>query len=236
MVKQKSEKVTAAKTLGHLAMHYRTREDGPVAAKLLDLLGFARVPSPEGYPFFHYVVDGAATNNGDGILFIMEQPQALQELTSVIRDALKVDLPGEHAVVAKVRAAHDSDPEYDLHLGVLFASLDEIEQRIMQIQDAAQNDPELRGRVRVILNRARPGTGEVDKRMDQSPIFGDIRRFTYGRNGIQAFVETDLFVTGALGDKFVFELDYVFPGYADNILTNPAGVSLEPERAVATSG
>ena len=67
--------------------------------------------------------------------------------------------------------------------------------------------------------------------MDKSPIYGGVDRFTYGRNGIQAFIETDLFVTGALGDKFVFELDYVFAGYPDNILTNPAGVSLEPEAA-----
>jgi len=213
------------KTLGHLALHYRTKEDGPAAAKLLDLLGFARVPSPQGYPFYHYVVDGAATNNGDGILFIMEQPQALHELNKAIREALKVDQPGEHPVVAKVRAAHDSDPEYDLHLGVLFDSLEEVEQRIMRVREAGTSDPDLRGRVKIILNRARPGTTEVDERMDRSPVFKGVDRFTYGRNGIQAFIETDLFITGGLGDKFVFELDYVFPGHSDNILTNPAGVS-----------
>jgi hypothetical protein len=235
MLTSKPDRIGARKTLGHLALHYRTREDGPVAAKLLDLLGFARVRSPEGYPFFHYVVDRDATNNGDGILFIMEQPQALQELGSAIREALKVDQPGEHPVVAKVRAAHDSDPEYDLHLGVLFNSLEEIEQRILRIRDAALSDPDLRGRVKIILNRARPGTAAVDERMNKSPIFSGVDRYTYGRNGIQAFIETDLFVTGALGDKFVFELDYVFPGYSDNILTNPAGVSLEPEGAVAAS-
>jgi hypothetical protein len=226
---------TGAKTLGHLAMHYRTREEGPAAAKLLDLLGFARMPSPEGYPYYHYVVDRNATNNGDGILFIMEQPQALRELTSVIREALKVDQPGEHEVIAKVRAARQSDPEYDLHLGVLFDSLDEIEERIANLREAALSDPDLRGRVNIILNRARPGTAEVDARMDKSPIFGAVKRFTYGRNGIQAFVETDLFVAGTLGEKFVFELDYVFPGYPDNILTNPAGVSLEPQGAMAAS-
>jgi hypothetical protein len=229
MLTQQPDRIGGRKTLGHLAMHYRSREDGPVAAKLLELLGFARVPSPEGYPFYHYVVDGAASNNGDGILFIMEQPQALRELTSVIRENLKVDQPGEHAVIAKVRAAQDSDPEYDLHLGILFNSLEEIEERVVRIRDAGLNDPDLRGRVKIILNRARPGTGEVDERMDQSPLFSGVRRYTYGRNGIQAFVETDIFLTGALGDKFVFELDYVFPGYSDNILTNPAGVSLKSE-------
>jgi hypothetical protein len=235
MLSQKPDGIGTRKTLGHLAMHYRSKEDGPAATKLLDLLGFTRVRSPEGYPYYHYVVDGGATNNGDGILFIMEQPQALRELTRVIRDSLKVDQPGEHEVVAKVRAAQNSDPEYDLHLGVLFNSLEEIEERIARIRDAELNDPELRGRIKIILNRARPGTAEVDKRMDRSSIFSDVRRFTYGRNGIQAFIETDLFVTGALGDKFVFELDYVFPGYTDNILTNPAGVELEPEGTVSAN-
>jgi hypothetical protein len=235
MLTRQLARIDARKTLGHLALHYRTREDGPAAAKLLDLLGFARVPSPEGYPFYHYVVDRDATNNGDGILFIMEQPQALHELTNVIREALKVNQPGEHPVIAKVRAAHDSDPEYDLHLGVLFNSLEEIEDRIIRIRDAGLNDPDLQGRVRIILNRAKPGTAEIDERMDKSPIFSGVDRFTYGRNGIQAFIETDLFVTGALGDKFVFELDYVFPGYSDNILTNPTGVSRERQGAMASS-
>jgi len=227
------DRIDSKKTLGHLAMHYPSREAGPAAAKLLDLLGFARLPSPQGYPYYHYVVDRNATNNGDGILFIMEQPAALRELTGVIRETLKVDQPGEHEVIAKVRAARESDPEYDLHLGVLFASLEEIEERIARVREAALNDPDLRGRVNIVLNRARPGTAEVDARMDKSPLFGAVKRFTYGRNGIQAFVETDLFVAGVLGEKFVFELDYVFPGYPDNILTNPAGVSLEELGAVS---
>ena len=89
--------------------------------------------------------------------------------------------------------------------------------------------------MKIILNRARPGTAAVDERMDKSPIFEGVDRFTYGRNGIQAFIETDLFITGALGDKFVFELDYVFAGYSDNILTNPAGVSREELVAGATA-
>jgi len=98
----------------------------------------------------------------------------LRELTSVIRENLKVDQPGEHAVIAKVRAAQDSDPEYDLHLGILFNSLEEIEERVVRIRDAGLNDPDLRGRVKIILNRARPGTGEVDERMDQSPLFSGV--------------------------------------------------------------
>jgi hypothetical protein len=215
------------KSLGHLALHYRKKEDGPAAKKLLDMLGFARVSSPASYPYFHYVVDSRLTYHGDGILYVMEQPEPLRELYQAIHEALKVGQSDEHPAVAKVRAAQESDPEFDQHLGILYESLEAIEAAILSVKNAVQNDPELRGRVKVILNRARPGNAEVDARMNASPIFGDINRHTYGNNGIQAFVETDLFVTGALGNLFVFELDYVFPGYKDNILSNPTGVPVE---------
>lgn len=215
------------KSIGHLALHYRSTEDGPAAAKLLDLLGFTRMSSPAGYPFYHYVVDSRRGYDGDGILYVMEQPEALRELNQAINDALKVGQPGEHPVVAKVKAAQESDPEFDMHLGVLYESLEAVEDAILRIKDAIENDPDLRGHAKIILNRARPGNDEVDKRLDSSPIYGGVDRYTYGFNGTQAFVETDLFVTGALGNVFVFELDYVFPGYKDNILSNPTGVPLE---------
>lgn len=215
------------KTLGHLALHYRTREDGPAATKLLDLLGFTRVSSPAGFPFHHYVVDSRLRLRGDGIIYAMEQPQALRELHEAIRDALKIGQPGEHPAVAKVHAARESDPEFDLHLGVLYDSLEAVETAILRVKDAITNDADLRGRAKIILNRARPGNDAVDARMDRSSIFAGIDRYTYGRHGVQAFVATDLFVTGALGNHFVFELDYVFPGYDDNMLSNPTGVPFE---------
>jgi len=221
------------KTLGHLALHYRTREDGPAATKLLDLLGFSRVSSPPGFPFHHYVVDSRLRLRGDGIIYAMEQPEALRELHAAIRESLKVGQPGEHPVVAKVHAAQESDPEFDLHLGVLYDSLEAVESAILRVKDALATDPGLRGRAKVILNRARPGNDAVDARMDRSSIFGDVKRYTYGRHGVQAFVATDLFVTGALGDNFVFELDYVFPGYDDNMLSNPTGVPFEAHGAPA---
>src|SRR5207244_4369501 len=83
------------------ALHYRSMEDGPAAAKLLDLLGFTRMSSPAGYPFCHYVVDSRRGYDGDGILYVMQQPEALRELNQAINDALKVGQPGEHPVVAK---------------------------------------------------------------------------------------------------------------------------------------
>ena len=71
-----------------------------------------------------------------------------------------------------------------------------------------------KGRVRVIVNRARPGTPEVDA----SPVLAKATRHTYDPNGVQVFVETDLLAGGPLGDNRGFEFVDVFPGYADNIL------------------
>jgi hypothetical protein len=61
--------------------------------------------------------------------------------------------------------------------------------------------------------------------MDASPVFWDAARYTYGMNGVQVFVETDLLAGGPLGDNWVFEFDYVFPRYAENILNRPAPVT-----------
>jgi hypothetical protein len=100
-------------------------------------------------------------------------------------------------------------------------TLEQLEAMVQRIQKLAAEDPELKDRVKLTLNRAKPGTPEVDARMDASPVFGDVTRYTYGRNGVQVFVETDLIAGGPLGDNWVFEFDYVFPGYRDNILNAP---------------
>jgi hypothetical protein len=73
--------------------------------------------------------------------------------------------------------------------------------------------------VEFIFNRAKPGDAEIDARMDASPLFADAVRHTYGRNGVQAFVRTDLLIGGPLGDGVVLEFDYVFPGRPENMLT-----------------
>jgi hypothetical protein len=215
--------------MGHLALHYRKASDRAAVIKLMDHLGFARLPAPEAFPYLHYVVDNDSALTGDNILYLVEQPKVLQDLGDAIREALKVGQPGEHPAVAQVRAAQNSDPEFNLHLGVLYSSLDAIEAAVLGLQDAIEKDPDLKGRAKIIINRARPGTPEIDQRMDSSPVFGGIERTTYGFHGIQVFIETDLFSADPVGDVFVFELDYLFPGYDDNILTNPTGLPIAAE-------
>lgn len=223
-----------SKTWGHLAVHYRNRDEGPLAARLLRELGFTQCYQMEqpgdGGTFFHFVIDAAANRGTDRIFYLLCMPEVLRALYAELRSRLGVGTANEAAEVKALRAAQDEDPEFNFHAAVVMPSLEELEQIVLRVQRLAESDPELKGRIKVTLNRARPGTPEVDARMDASPVFADVTRYTYGPNGVQVFVETDLICGGPLGDNWVFEFDYVFPGYADNILNAP---SVEAEAAMA---
>jgi hypothetical protein len=210
-----------AVSLGHVALHYGRPEDGETAARLMEAFGFQReqaFPLPDG-TFYHFVVDGAATNNGDGIIYLSASPSAQRELVHAIREALKVDQADEHPAVAAFRSGQAQDPEYTFHLGVLFQSLERIEAIVQALRRLEREDPAFQGRLKITLNRAVPGTPQIDARMDASPVFSDVQRHPYGRHAVQAFVETDLLTAGPLGDPMVIEMDYVFPGYAENLFT-----------------
>lgn len=209
-------------TLGHVALHYGRPEDGPAAAALLELLGFVareEILLPDGTSFYHFLVDPDGPNNGDGILYLSPLRRSHRWLYDSIREALALGTESEHPAVAKVRASEQSDPEAGFHVGFLMRSLETLEARIGAAQAAAAAMPELRGRVEFVFNRAKPGDAEIDARMDASPLFKTATRHTFGRNGVQAFVRTDLITGGPLGDGVVLEFDYVFPGYPENMLT-----------------
>jgi hypothetical protein len=214
--------IDAKKTLGHVALHYRKPDEGPLAARLMELLGFSKaldMELPGGSRFYQFYVDRNATNNGDGILYLSPLPESQRELIAAIHDALQIGTANEHPAVAKTRAAHAQDPEADFHVGLLLDSLETLEATMLHLRQLAADDPQFKGRMKVLVNRARPGTAEVDARMDASPLYRDVTRYTYGRNGVQAFVETDILTNGPLGDGVVIDLDYVFPGYAENLFT-----------------
>jgi hypothetical protein len=213
-------------TFGHVALHYGRPEDGPVTARLFKLMGFVtreELDYPGGVKFYHFLVDPNATNNGDGILFLGPLREAPRALYQTIRDTLKADQPDESKVVSDYRAAAGANPEFGFHVGFLKTSLEELEAIVLRIQEAVETDPDFKGRVEVILNRAKPGTPEVDARMDASPVFRDVTRYTFGRNGVQAFIKTNLLAGPPLGDAVVIEFDYVFPGYEHNMLTRTQG-------------
>ncbi len=212
----------AAVTLGHVNLHYRRTEDGPAAARLLQILGLTltqTLPLPNGSEFYRFTVNRDDPNRGDGIVYLGLLPEPLAALVDAVRETLDVDGPNEHPAVAIARHGQARDPEQNFHVGLLVSSLDAIEERMAHLTQLAETDPAFKGRLKFLVNRAPPGDLEVDRRLDASPLYRGVTRHTYGRNGVQAFVETDLVVGGPLADGLVFELDYVFPGHEFHILS-----------------
>jgi hypothetical protein len=212
----------ASRSMGHIALHYQTPEDGPLAARLLSLLGFVETQDltlPDGSHFYRFVVDPQHHARGDGIIYLSAVPEAQRKLVEAVRGALKVNTPEEHPAVGGMRAALQTDPEYSFHAGFLMESLEDLEQTVLRLKELAETDPELKGRIKITVNRAMRGTPEVDARLDASPLYGDVTRTAYGRNGVQAFVETDILSSGTLGENMVIEFDYVFPGYQSHVLS-----------------
>lgn len=212
---------TARRSLGHTALHYPTPEDSQAAEHLMTLLGFIKtqqLPLPTG-DFYRYVIASEHHGRGDGILYISACPPAQRAYFDAVHAALKFGQPDEHPSVAALREAQVLDPEYAFHLGILTDSLEELEATMLRLQQAAQDDPLLKGRITVSYNRPMPGDPVVDGRLDASAVFGGVTRHAYGRNGVQAFVATDLLINGPTGDGLVIELDYIWPDAANHILS-----------------
>lgn len=208
------------KTLGHVALHYRKAEDGPRAARLFEKLGYVRVqeiPLPNGSHFYQFALDPNAPLEGDGILYLSRASDQQLALLDAVHSALRVGRPDEHEAVRAMRAAQVSDPEVTFHVGILMKSLEELERVVVNVRDSAERDPDFKGRLKIVANRARRGDPQIDSRMDASPVFGATPRECYGKYGCQAFIETNLLSSGPLGENLVIELDYVFPGHPQHM-------------------
>lgn len=215
------QSTVTGRSMGHIALHYGKEEDGPIAAKLLTLLGLEEtqmLPLPGGN-FYRFVVDNGHFARGDGIVYLSNLPEPQRKLIEAIHGALGLGTDHEHEAVKGMRAMMETDFEASFHFGFLLESLEDLERIILDLKDRNENDPDFKGRLKIGLNRARPGNPDVDKRLDASPLYGDCTRFAYGSNGVQAFVETDILRAGQLGDSMVIELDYVFPGYDNHVLS-----------------
>jgi hypothetical protein len=213
---------TSTRSLGHVALHYRRPDEGPLAARLLSMLGFVEtqdLPLPNGTHFYRFVVDQRHHARGDGIIYLSAVPEAQQKLVDAIRDALRIGKEDEHPAVAEMRRHLDRDPEYSFHLGTLVESLEELEDRFQALEDANRSDPELKGRLKITYNRGLKSDDDVEARLDASPIYGKVDRYAYGRNGVQAFLETDILSSGTLGESTILEFDYVFPNRTSHVLS-----------------
>ena len=210
------------RSMGHLALHYGKPQDGPIAARLLSILGLVEtqaLPLHDGSNFYRFVVQDSHLDRGDGIIYLSRLPEAQRQLVEAIHTALKIGTAEEHEAVTAYNAMLNSDPEGSFHFGFLIDSLDALERLVLELRDLNESDPDMKGRLAITLNRARQGDAEVDARLDASPVFGDCTRYAYGRGGVQVFVTTDIVTSGQLGDRMYFEFDYVFPDRKNHILS-----------------
>lgn len=207
-------------TLGHLALHYRASEDGPRAARLLEILGFVRVQEfplgPSG-SFYQFYVDANGPNQGDGIVYLSPVPAPIAQINAAVAEALALGKSNEHPAVSALREGQRQDPEMNFHLGLLFKSLERIEEVAAKLNALAETDPDFKNRISITVNAARPGDPTIDARMASSQLFRGVTRHPYGRHAIQVFVETNLLMSGPLGESMVIELDYLFPGHARHL-------------------
>lgn len=218
----KTTEMLGARSMGHMALHYKSKEEGPLAARLLSMLGYVETQDlllPNGAHFYRFVVDSRHNPRGDGIVYLSLIPDAQRDLMEAIHGALNVGTDHEHPAVVTMRQKMDEDPEYSFHYGTLLESLEDLENIFLALEDANRNDPELKGRLKLVYNRALPGNTEVDARLDASPIYGGVTRYAYGKNGVQAFLETDILSSGILGETMMLEFDYIFPGYDKHVLS-----------------
>ena len=208
-------------TLGHLALHYATPGEGPLAARLLAAMGLIEtqmLPLPQGN-FYRFVTDPAHHARGDGIIYLSCLPEPQAQLITAIHAALHVGTAHEHDAVKAWRAMMAQDYEASFHFGFLLPALEDLEVLVQRLRDLEGTGAAFAGRIHIGMNRARRGDPAIDARLDRSPVFGSVTRHAYGSAGVQVFVETDLVRAGQLGESMIFEFDYVFPGHASHILS-----------------
>jgi hypothetical protein len=208
-------------SMGHLALHYGTSEEGPIASRLLQIMGLTQtqvLPLPDGN-FYRFVITKGHFSRGDGIIYLSVLPEPQKKLIAAIHDALGVGSDDEHEVVKNYRTMMAQDFEASFHFGFLVDSLEELETMTQTLRELNESDPAFKGRLNIGVNRARRGDDEVDARLDGSPVFGKATRYAYGSAGVQVFVETDLIRAGQLGENMYFEFDYVFPDKESHILS-----------------
>lgn len=208
--------------ISHVNLHYREAEDGPLAAELLEVLGLSRTQElafAGGNTFYRFTIHGRDVNRPDGIVYLSKLPPAVAELVGQTRGALMADTAAPHATVDAARAAQEKDPELNFHVGFLIGSLETLEARILKLQAMAADDERFHGRLRLVFNRPPRRHADEDARLDASPVFGKADRHTFGYHGVQAFVVTDIVVSGPLAEAMSFELDYIFPDHEAHILS-----------------
>ncbi len=173
-----------AKMLSHLELIHAPGERA-LAAKLLRALGFRvldpqtdPIPAnlgPAAAPYLIVYLDPRSDDVFDNVFYVSEVSAPQRRFEEALRERIAAD--GELARLHEgLREAYAQAPQGMTHIGVGFATADEIE----QVCERIAREPELAGRV-VVSPVYRPGgPGSLDDRV------------------VQAFVYTDVVATGLL--------------------------------------
>ncbi|MEX1007712.1 MAG: hypothetical protein WD271_07670 [Acidimicrobiia bacterium] len=205
--------MTTARTLGHLALHYRPGDEAG-SRRLLEDLGCTLVdngPRPGADGFCTVLVDDGSANYADNILFLARVGPAQEELERAIQEQLGIGAIGEAPAATSFAQLERDAPEAASHIGIRYAELEALEQTLLTIETDAREGGPLHGRVEITKYRARPHLDNaVDARIAASPAFTGDERPAFADYWVQCFVKTDLFAYGMLVFGQTIELDYVF--------------------------
>jgi len=199
-----------AKTLGHLALHYRAG-DGDLVVRLFSGLGLRvedLAPGRNGDRFFKIVLDPGVE---DGFFFAATAAPAQLAFEDAMTEACRAR--DGAAALAAYRASRVSDPEAGFHIAVRYDSLEALERAVLSMETARSDEPRLAGRLALTRFKARAGQDlDVDARMAASPAFRPDDREAFGDKVVQVFLNTDVVAGGLLSLGQTFELTYHFPG------------------------
>jgi hypothetical protein len=173
-----------AKMLSHLELIHAPGERA-LAAKLLRALGFRvldpqtdPIPAnlgPAAAPYLIVYLDPRSDDVFDNVFYVSEVSAPQRRFEEALGERFAAD--GELARLhEELRAAYAETPQGMTHIGVGFATADEIE----QVCERVARDPDLAGRVTVSPVYRPGGPGSLDDRV------------------VQAFVYTDVVATGLL--------------------------------------
>lgn len=195
---------TSTATLGHIAIHYRPG-DYELARLLFESVGaHLEENGPKG--FCTIVFDRDGWNYVDNVMYLSQAGATKLELEAAITESLRIGEPDEDPRATAFRDMRSSSPESLDHIGIRYASFEELEQAVLALEAVTGPGGALEGRAVVTKFRARPG--QADDVMANSPIFQESDGTSFADHGVQVFVKTDLCTTGLFALGQTIELDY----------------------------
>ena len=132
-----------------------------LAARVFELLGCVVVDS--GRHWFTAFIDSDLRDWANNVLYASEVPAEQLEVEATMESSAQ-------AWIAMVRAAPQNAP----HFGLRVASSDAQREILERVRDAGASDPELRGRVEVLVLYPHDAPDAIATSMDQAFIWTDV--------------------------------------------------------------